>query len=256
MSLAQTQEERPAPVTSWVPPGAVPATEPKAVPATSAKLVVALPAGARLFIDDRPVPVGAGETTFCTPPMQQDATYYYRFRAELVRGGETICEGALVVLRPGQESWVSFPQLQIAAIAPRTPSVAAYCPAACATLGAPVQDQEAKVDGDPVRPVLLGVEASLPRQAARLVVALPPGARLFIDGRQVRARAGETIFHTPPLEVGAAYGYQVCAELFYGGQAFLREMMAVVRAGEEARVSFVSPQTPPAAPLRWNGGAR
>jgi uncharacterized protein (TIGR03000 family) len=76
------------------------------------KLVVALPAGARLFVDDQAVPVRAGETTFRTPRLGEEDMYFYDLRAELDRDGETVRETTRVVVRPGREAWVSFPQLE------------------------------------------------------------------------------------------------------------------------------------------------
>jgi uncharacterized protein (TIGR03000 family) len=78
----------------------------------SGKLVVALPAGARLFVDNQAVKVRAGETTFRTPRLGEEDTYYYDLRAEMDRDGQTIRETTRVVVRPGREAWVSFPQLE------------------------------------------------------------------------------------------------------------------------------------------------
>jgi uncharacterized protein (TIGR03000 family) len=226
----------------------------KTIPSTPAKLVVALPVGVRLFIDDCPVAAGAGETTFHTPPLEEGTARYHRLRAELIRDGERLCEQALVVLRPGQESWVSFPQLQTIAAAPPTQPPFARA-AGCAALGPPVQDEQTRAGVSEVRPVAFQAAEPPPiRQAcAKLVIALPAGARLFIDGHPVRTSGTEMIFDTPPLEVGATYGYRVCAELFHGGQIFRQEVQVVVRAGEEARVCFRGPQPSPNPNATWQG---
>ncbi len=80
--------------------------------AAVAKLTVSLPRGAQLFVDDRPVDGAAGTTTFSTPPLVVGGTYSYQVRAELVRNGETVSDSVRVMVQPGQESWVSFPQLE------------------------------------------------------------------------------------------------------------------------------------------------
>jgi uncharacterized protein (TIGR03000 family) len=86
----------------------------KAAPAR-AKLVVQLPPEAQLFIDGTQVPVGAGETTFTTPPLEDGGPCYYDLRAVVVRGGEVIAEEMRVVVRPGDVARVSFPRLPAAA---------------------------------------------------------------------------------------------------------------------------------------------
>jgi uncharacterized protein (TIGR03000 family) len=78
----------------------------------SGKMVVALPAGAKLFVDGQPVRARAGETTFRTPLLADEEVYYYDLRAELERDGQTISESTRVVVRPGKEAWVSFPRLE------------------------------------------------------------------------------------------------------------------------------------------------
>jgi len=86
----------------------------------SGKMVVALPAGANLFVDGQPVRARAGETTFRTPLLGDEEVYYYDLRAELERDGQTICESTRVVVRPGKEAWVSFPRLEMASAAKAT----------------------------------------------------------------------------------------------------------------------------------------
>ncbi|HYT91633.1 MAG TPA: TIGR03000 domain-containing protein [Gemmataceae bacterium] len=249
-------ERPPRAMMGQIEPVTVPAAVPRSIVVGRAKLVVALPAGTRLFIDDQPVQVSAGETTFHTPLMREDTSLYYRLRGELAVGGETICESALVVLRPGQESWVSFPQLHIAAVAPWT-HLTGCRPVACATLGMPLRDEEPMDEGEAHPVAFEAAEPEPMRQAcAKLVVMLPAGGRLFIDGQPMRTVAGETIFHTPPLEVGATYGYRLRADLLHGGQVFQQELQVVVRAGEGVRVTFPRAPLPPSASREWHVGWR
>jgi uncharacterized protein (TIGR03000 family) len=75
--------------------------------AARASLVVALPAGARLFIDDRPITTGR-ESTFRTPKLEPGEEYYYQVRVEVERNGRTVQESRKLVFRAGDEVRASF----------------------------------------------------------------------------------------------------------------------------------------------------
>jgi uncharacterized protein (TIGR03000 family) len=78
---------------------------------TSARLVVTLPTEAQLYIDDQLTKTPSGRRTFTTPGLQPGQAYYYMVRAQLVRDGKTFEETKRVILRPGDEVTVSFPDL-------------------------------------------------------------------------------------------------------------------------------------------------
>jgi uncharacterized protein (TIGR03000 family) len=73
-----------------------------------AQVTIVLPAGATLFVDDKPIPAGAGQTAFQTPPLKTGESYYYRMRAEVVRGGRPSREEIQVVVRAGEAVRVAF----------------------------------------------------------------------------------------------------------------------------------------------------
>jgi uncharacterized protein (TIGR03000 family) len=66
-----------------------------------ARLVVELPAGAKLYVDDRAVPNNSERRTFTTPELARGKAYFYDLRAEVVKDGKTISETRRVVVRPG-----------------------------------------------------------------------------------------------------------------------------------------------------------
>src|SRR5262249_9976986 len=109
---------------------AQPRMVPAPAPALPAKMVVALPAGARLFVDNQPVQTTPGETTFSTPPLPEGVPHYYQLRAGLVENGQTVSETLRVVVQPGRESWVSSPRLQLASagVPPAAPAPTATLP--------------------------------------------------------------------------------------------------------------------------------
>jgi len=113
----------------------VPGTRPEGVPppvkgkdkdggdetAQRGRLVVELPEDARLYIDDQPMKTQSGRRVFQTPPLAAGQTYYYILRGEVTREGTTQRETVRVLIRPGQESYATFPTL---APAPRVTATA------------------------------------------------------------------------------------------------------------------------------------
>jgi uncharacterized protein (TIGR03000 family) len=85
------------------------------------RLVVELPEDARLYIDEQPMKTTSGRRVFQTPPLAAGQTYYYLLRAEVTREGRTQRETVRVLIRPGRESYATFPTL---APAPRTTTTA------------------------------------------------------------------------------------------------------------------------------------
>ena len=77
-----------------------------------AQVVVELPGEAKLFVDGNPVKAGAAKRTFNTPPLEQGQAYYYMFRAEVVRDGQTLEETTRVIVRAGEVARASFPTLE------------------------------------------------------------------------------------------------------------------------------------------------
>jgi uncharacterized protein (TIGR03000 family) len=79
--------------------------------AARARLEVQLPQGARLFVDDTPVPLRDGKRTFRTPELEPGQVYYYEVRAEVMREGKPVSETRHVVIKPGQTAREDFRDL-------------------------------------------------------------------------------------------------------------------------------------------------
>lgn len=69
---------------------------------------IIVPDGGKLFVDGRPLNVAPGTHTFRTPDLVQGQTYFYDFRIDVERQGQTIREERRILIRPGQEATVTF----------------------------------------------------------------------------------------------------------------------------------------------------
>jgi len=76
---------------------------------------------------------------------------------------------------------------------------------------------------------------------ATLLVHLPPGARLTIDGYAPRSASGTRWFVTPPLPPGRDFHYQLRAELERGGKRLAQTREVAVRAGQQTDVTLDFP---------------
>ncbi len=74
--------------------------------------------------------------------------------------------------------------------------------------------------------------------AAALTVSLPAAAKLYVDGRLVAGNGPARRFHTPPLDAGRSFYYELKAEVLVGGKIEVEEARVVVRAGDSRDVSF------------------
>jgi uncharacterized protein (TIGR03000 family) len=81
---------------------------------------------------------------------------------------------------------------------------------------------------------------------ARLIVELPPDAKLFIDDQPMKTLSGTRTFSTPALEQGQSYYYMVKAEVVRDGKPVSMTRRVIVRAGETARANFTE-LAPPVA---------
>jgi uncharacterized protein (TIGR03000 family) len=73
---------------------------------------------------------------------------------------------------------------------------------------------------------------------ATIIVNLPEGASLTVDGQATQSRSSRRVFQSPPLEPGKTYTYTLRAELNQDGH-FVQEKKTVdVRAGQPAEVTF------------------
>jgi uncharacterized protein (TIGR03000 family) len=81
-----------------------------------ARVTFALPAGAKLFIDDQLMKGSVERRTFNTPRLERGQTYFYEVRAEVNRDGKTQTETKKVLVRAGENITVSFGTLEAPAV--------------------------------------------------------------------------------------------------------------------------------------------
>ena len=77
-------------------------------------------------------------------------------------------------------------------------------------------------------------------QGAKIIVDLPPDAKLFIDDRPVNVTSQHPIFATPSLEAGKRDYYEVRVEVVRDGKTLSDTKRIEFRAGDEMRESFAS----------------
>jgi uncharacterized protein (TIGR03000 family) len=74
--------------------------------------------------------------------------------------------------------------------------------------------------------------------AATIVVSLPEGAKLMVDGAATRSTAAVRTFSTPSLNAGQNYFYTLTAEIVRDGQKLTTTEQVTVRANETTNVSL------------------
>ena len=242
-----------APFTVPAPPQSAPAQQREAIPptdvpvnrgpialaggdATRATVVVRLPADAKLFAEGRPLTLTGDSREFVTPPLP-DGSFSYRFRVEYTRNGATISESKSLSVRRGGNFPVEFVDLMAA----KQPPESKPSPAAPRTLPDAVTN-----------PTRLAAETAAPTgkpQPARIVVKLPPGGVLYVDGQRNDRTDLVRQFDTVPLPAGKDYAYQMRVERTRDGLPESSTMKVTFRAAEIAYADFTawpSVPTPPA----------
>jgi uncharacterized protein (TIGR03000 family) len=105
-----------------------------------ARLIIEVPADAKLYVDDQLMKTTSNRRVFSTPPLEDGLDYYYILRAEVVkttsnrrvfstppledgldyyyilrtevvRDGETMSQTKRVIVRAGEETRATFPEL-------------------------------------------------------------------------------------------------------------------------------------------------
>jgi uncharacterized protein (TIGR03000 family) len=79
---------------------------------------------------------------------------------------------------------------------------------------------------------------ALSQQPAQLVVNLPVGATLTIDGYVSKSTAAERLFTTPALEVGKTFTYSLKATVERDGKPETVTRQVAVRGGEQTHVAL------------------
>jgi len=73
---------------------------------------------------------------------------------------------------------------------------------------------------------------------ARLVLEVPAGARVFVDGQPVPGTGPRRKFHTPDLPRGRTFYYQFRAEVVVNGKVEAEERVIAVCAGDQLLEPF------------------
>lgn len=76
--------------------------------------------------------------------------------------------------------------------------------------------------------------------SARLIVDLPEGARMYVDGKLMQSDGEIRHFFTPALQSGVTYFYDVRVELDQDGETLRESKQVYVKAGEVVRESFTA----------------
>lgn len=84
----------------------------------------------------------------------------------------------------------------------------------------------------------LVAQLNVKQERARVIVALPPEADLFVDGVKMASTTASRKFQTPLLEVGKAYSYELRATLTREGQMHEATQRVRVEAGKDIPVEF------------------
>jgi uncharacterized protein (TIGR03000 family) len=97
--LTPLDQVKPVPLPAAAPPATRPAT---------ATIVVSVPAGARVFVEDRPTTQTGAERQFETGQLLPGRTYTYAIRAEHDRDGRANSQTKRVTVRAGETAEVRF----------------------------------------------------------------------------------------------------------------------------------------------------
>jgi uncharacterized protein (TIGR03000 family) len=73
---------------------------------------------------------------------------------------------------------------------------------------------------------------------ANIVVEVPEGAIVYIDGNKMKSTAARRVFTTPPIEKGQDYFYTVRVVVEQNGRKIEDSQKVTVRGGEETAASF------------------
>ncbi len=197
-------------------------------------VVVKLPPDAKLYAEGRSLSQTAGERKFVTPPLPADREAVYSFRVEYVRDGRTLSETQKVNVKPGGTATVEFADLTLA-----RPNGKAELYATGSGAKPPPTIVPPPADPKPLLPPVTA-KPPLPQDRAKIVVKLPPGATLFVDGKRNERTEAVREFTTPVLAAGKEYAYTMKAEWRRNGRPEMQEQRIEFRGGEQLTVDFTT----------------
>jgi len=86
-----------------------------------------------------------------------------------------------------------------------------------------------------------GTEEASIAAPAKIVVYLPPAAKLSIDGNATTSTTATRVFASPALEPGKEFHYTLTGQLLRDGQTVTTSKEIAVRAGQEIQVQLDFP---------------
>lgn len=237
---------QPQPATPRIPPtsidmNGVSRSNFAANPSERGTVVVRLPVDAVLYAEGRRLALSGAEREFVTPPLPP-GEYPYTFKVEYARGGETLTRSRQIVVRPGGSVVVDFAEAQtVGAVAP-VPSVPAPDELGPNSVKADAADKPelASTKRPAAKPLAPAKSAEPEGKSARIVVKLPPGAALSVDGRRQERPDAVRQFETPPIAPGEAFTYTLRVDWPGGGKVTTQSEKVTVRGGDAREVDFTN----------------
>ena len=200
---------------------------------TRGAVVVHLPADARLYAGDKLLAMTGTERQFVTPALPNGQEFTYRFRVEYDRDGETISVTKRVAVRPGSTASVEFSDLATARPTPKEPSGLEKLPAIATATSSSRALPSVMPEPGPLPAV-----TSAPGERATLLIRMPQGATLYVDGRKSETLGQDNTFRTPPLPAGREFSYVLKAEILRDGRPESLMQKVSFRAGDRITVDF------------------
>ena len=204
-------------------------------------VTVRLPVDAVLYAEGRRLTLSGAEREFVTPPLPP-GEYGYTFKVEYVRNGETLTRSRQVSVRPGGAVVVDFAEAQTVGAAAPIPPVPAPDEMGPNTVKTDTADKPelASTTRPTTKPIPPAKPSEPEGKAARIVVKLPPGAILTVDGRRQERPEAVRQFETPPIAPGEAYTYTLRVDWPGGGRVTTQAEKVTVRAGDAREVDFTN----------------
>jgi uncharacterized protein (TIGR03000 family) len=189
--------------------GSVSYVETTTVAATSgeAAIKVALPADAKVFVNDAPTTSTGTERSYVSRGLQAGMTYSYAIRVEYEHDGKPVSEDKVVQIAAGQTISLTFGQDQPA-------------------------DATAAQDNEPVK--------------TQVKVSVPADAQVFLSGSPTRQTGKLRTYHTTRLAKGVQWDdYTIRVEVERNGKKLVREEKLSVTGGGSYELAFDFDSTAP-----------
>ncbi len=228
---------------------AIPSDMPSLTDRTRGAVEVKLPIGAKLFVEGRELQVTNGQRTFVTPPLPHDKEGVYRFKVEMDVDGDTVAHTKKVHVRAGATTHVEFAELLASHQAkpgivptpldtlpevPTMPNTDNQHNATSTTHVKPTQQTSQQQSSVPT------VKAPPKIDYASILVTLPEGADLYVNGTKNERTERVREFTTPRLADGKNYQYIMKAQIVRNGLPEYQEQKIDFKAGDSIRLDFTN----------------